>query len=148
MRPGFRRESLPLFDILPLRRRPVSIDNNSDFCDQRFLNSDYSRICSSKSVPKSGAASIYFYKLDRLARCAHNFSRRFTILWLLFPRFWLSYKMMVSIHLSRLLLTGASVTLRGSGCSDFGHGFMSEYVSTNRRESVLARALFNLTNNL
>ena len=54
------RESRPLFKILPLRRRVVSIDHNSDFCDQRFLNSDYSRICSSKSVPKSGAASIYF----------------------------------------------------------------------------------------
>ena len=54
------RESRPLFDILPLRRRVVSIDNNSVFCDQRFLNSDYSRICTSKSVPKSGAASIYF----------------------------------------------------------------------------------------
>ena len=54
------QESRPLFDILPLRRRAISIDNNSDFCAQRFLNSDYSRICSSKSVPKSGAASIYF----------------------------------------------------------------------------------------
>ena len=70
MWPGFRRESRPLFNILPLRRRAVSIDNNSDFCDQRFLNSDYSRICSSKSVPKSGAASIYFYKLERLERGA------------------------------------------------------------------------------
>ena len=53
-------KSCPLFNILPLRLRAVSIDNNSDFCAQRFLNSDYSRICSSKSVPKSGAASIYF----------------------------------------------------------------------------------------
>ena len=64
MRPGFRRENRPLFNILPFRRRAVSIDNGSDFCDQHFLNSDYSRICNSKSVPKSGAASIYFYKLE------------------------------------------------------------------------------------
>ena len=70
MQPGFRRESHPLFNILPLRRRAVSIDITSDFCDQRFLNSDYSRICSMKSLPKSGAASIYFYKLERLERCA------------------------------------------------------------------------------
>ena len=54
------RESHLLFNILPIRLRAVSIDNNSDFCAQRFLNSDYSCICSSKSVPKSGAASIYF----------------------------------------------------------------------------------------
>ena len=54
------RECRPLFNILPLRRKAVSIDNNSDFCDQRFLNSDYSRICSAKSVLRSGAASIYF----------------------------------------------------------------------------------------
>ena len=62
------RESRPLFKILPLRRRAVSIGDNSDFCDQRFLNSDYSRICSSKSVPKSGAASINYLNLERGAR--------------------------------------------------------------------------------
>ena len=66
----FRRESHPLFNMLPLRRRAVSIDNNSDFSDQRFLNSDYLRICSSKSVPESGVASIYFYKLEWLERGA------------------------------------------------------------------------------
>ena len=46
---------------------------------------------------------------------------------LVLPRFWLSYKMMVSIHLTRLFLTGVSVTLRGSGCSDFGHGFSVDF---------------------
>ena len=54
------RESHPLFKILPPRRRTVSIGDDSDFCDQRFLNSDYSLICSSKSVPKSGSASINY----------------------------------------------------------------------------------------
>ena len=52
------REIRPLFKTLPLRRRAVSVGNDSDFCDQRFLNSDYSRICSSKSLPESGAASF------------------------------------------------------------------------------------------
>ena len=82
------RESRPLFNFLPLRRRAVSIDNNSDFCDQRFLNSDYSRGCSLKSIPKSGAASISFLEI-RAARalCAHNFSRRFTMLLVLFRAF-------------------------------------------------------------
>ena len=57
------RESRPLFKlfkILPLRHRAVLVGNDSDFCDQRFLNSDYSRICSSKSIPGSGAASIHY----------------------------------------------------------------------------------------
>ena len=54
------RESRPLFKILPLRRRAVSVGNDSDFRDQRFLNSDYSCICSSKSVPESGAASFHY----------------------------------------------------------------------------------------
>ena len=66
---------------------------------------------------------FFFFNLVQLERTArvilaeiHNASGSF-------PRFWLSYKMMVSIHLSRLFLTGVSVTLRSSGCSDFGHGF-------------------------
>ena len=62
------RESRPLFKILPLRRRAVSIGDDSDFCNQRFLNSDYSRICRSKSVPKSRAASINLSDLERGAR--------------------------------------------------------------------------------
>ena len=33
------RESRPPFKILPLRRRAVSVGNDSDFCDQHFLNS-------------------------------------------------------------------------------------------------------------
>ena len=52
------RESRPLFKILPLRRKAVLIGDDSDFCNQHSLNSDYSRICRSKSVPKSRAASI------------------------------------------------------------------------------------------
>ena len=37
--------------------------------------------------------------------------------------FLFSDKMMVSIHLTRLFLTEVFVTLRGSSCSDLGHGF-------------------------
>ena len=60
------RESRPLFKILPLRRRAVSIGDDSDYCNKRFLNSDYSRICRSKSVPKSRSASINLSDLERL----------------------------------------------------------------------------------
>ena len=34
------RESCPLFRILPLKRRAISIGDDSEFCNQRFLNSD------------------------------------------------------------------------------------------------------------
>ena len=65
------RESRPLFRILPLNRRSISISNDSDFCHQRFLNSDYSRICQAKSVPRSRTASLNISDLERLERAAH-----------------------------------------------------------------------------
>ena len=62
------RESRPLFRILPLNRRSISIGDDSDFCRQRFLNSDYSCICRSKSVPRSRVASVNISDLERGAR--------------------------------------------------------------------------------
>ena len=46
------RESRPLFRVLPSRRRAFSIGDEPDFCRQRFINSDFARICRSKSVTK------------------------------------------------------------------------------------------------
>ena len=45
------RESQPLFKILPSKRQSLSIGDVPDFCKQRFLNAEFSRICRSKSVP-------------------------------------------------------------------------------------------------
>ena len=56
------RECCPLFNMLPLRRRAISLDNVPTFVTYVFLDSDYSR-------------------------CANNFSRRFTMLLVLFCAF-------------------------------------------------------------
>ena len=78
------RQSRPLFYVLPRRRRTVAIDNNSDFVTNSS-QLDYLPIWISKSVPGFGAASISF--LTFRARCAQNFSRRFTLLLVLFRAF-------------------------------------------------------------
>ena len=62
------RECRPLFDMLPLRRRAISLDNILTFVTYVFLDSDYS----------ISAAR---------AHCANNFSRRFTMLLVLFRAF-------------------------------------------------------------
>ena len=67
------RESRPLFRMLPSRRRAFSIGDDPDFCKQRFINSDFSRICRSKSVPKSRMASLSLADLERLDRVARWF---------------------------------------------------------------------------
>ena len=62
------RECRPLFNMLPLRRRAISLDNIPTFVTYVFLDSDYS-ISTAR------------------ARCANNFSRRFTMLLVLFCAF-------------------------------------------------------------
>ena len=62
------RECRPLFNMLPLRRRAISLDNFLTFVTYVFLDSDYS------------------ISADR-ARCANNFSRRFTMLLVFFRTF-------------------------------------------------------------
>ena len=64
------RESRPLFRVLPSRRHAVSIGDDPDFCKQRFLNSDFSRICRSRSVSKSRMASVSLADLEHLDRVA------------------------------------------------------------------------------
>ena len=64
------RESRPLFRMLPYRGKAFSIGDEPDFCKQRYLNSDFSRICRSKSVPKSRMASVSLSDLERLDRVA------------------------------------------------------------------------------
>ena len=62
------RESRPLFRVLPSRRRSFSVGDEPDFCRQRFINSDFARICRSKSVSKSRMASVSLADLERLDR--------------------------------------------------------------------------------
>ena len=121
----------------------VLIGDDSDFCNQRFLNSDYSRICRSKSVPKSRAASINLSDLERGA---------LMILAVDSQCFW---------FLSALLAQLKDDGYRPSNPSLFDKNIsaalaaqtsvaanMSEYVTTKRRESYLAHASFTLPDNL
>ena len=62
------RECCPLFNMLPLRRRAISLDNILTFVTYVFLDSDYSIS-------------------EARARCANNFSRRFTMLLVPFRTF-------------------------------------------------------------
>ena len=62
------RESRPLFKLLPSKRRSLSIGDAPNFCKQRFFNSDYARICRSKSVPRSRMASVSLADFERLDR--------------------------------------------------------------------------------
>ena len=62
------RECRPLFNMLPFRRRAISLDNILTFVTYVFLDSDYS------------------ISADR-ARCANNFSWRFTMLLVVFRAF-------------------------------------------------------------
>ena len=64
----FLRECRPLFDMLPLRCRAISLDNILTFVTYVFLDSDYSI-----SAARAG--------------CTNNFSRRFTMLLVLFRAF-------------------------------------------------------------
>ena len=63
------RECRSLFNMLPLRRRAISLDNILTFVTYVFLNSDYS-ISTAR------------------ARCANNFSRRFTMILVLSRAFY------------------------------------------------------------
>ena len=136
------RESRPLFKILPLRCRAVSIGDDSVFCDQRFLNSDYSRTCSSKSVPKSGAASI----LERGARVI--LARDSQCFWFFFSL--LAHLKDEGYHPSNPSLfdkciSALSVTLAAQTSVTAN---VSEHVTTKWRESDLSHALFTLPDNL
>ena len=145
----FSRESRPLFRILPLNRRSIPIGDDSGFCHQRFLNSDYSRICRAKSVPRSRAASVNISDLERLERAAC------VILAGDSQCFW---------FLSALLAQLKDDGCRPSNPSLFDRSIsalsaalaaqtsvaanISEFVTTKRRESYLAHASFTLPDNL
>ena len=70
----------PLLDVLPLRRRAVSIDNNSDF----VTNASQFRLFAHLyfEVRTGFRCGFHFFLKFRAARvrCAQNFSRRFTLL--------------------------------------------------------------------
>ena len=143
------RESRPLFRILPVRRRAFSIGDDADFCKQRFLNSDFSRICRSKSVSKSRMASVTLADLERLDRMARMILAGDS------QCFWF-----LSALLAQLKEDGyqpSNPTLFDKSISSLSAALaaqtgvaanMSEYITSKRRESYLSHASFTLPDSL
>ena len=143
------RGSRLLFKILPLNRRSISIGDDSDFCHHRFLNSDYSRICRSKSVPRSRTASMNLSDLERLEHGARlvlvGDSQCFWFLSVLLAQlkddgYCPSNPSLFDRSISALSAALAAQTSVAAN--------VSEFVTTKRRESYLAHASFALPDNL
>ena len=143
------RESRPLFRVLPSRRRAFSIGDELDFCRQRFINSDFARICRSRSVAKSRMASVSLADLERLDRVSRmNLAGDSQC-------FWFFSALLVQLKedgyqpsnpslfdksissLSAALATQTNATV----C-------LSEFITTKRRESYLSHSSFTLPESL
>ena len=143
------RESRPLFRVLPSRRRAFSIGDEPDFCRQRFINSDFARICRSKSVAKSRMASVSLADLERLDRISRMILAGDS------QCYWLLSALLVQLKedgyrpsnpslfdksissLSSALATQTNVT----SC-------LSEFITAKRRESYLSHSSFTLPESL
>ena len=143
------RESRPLFRMLPSRRRDFSIGDDPDFCKQRFINSDFSHNCRSKSVPKSSMASVSLADLERLDRVARMVlagdSQCFWFLSALLAQLKEDgYKPSNPSLFDKSIssLSAALATQTGVASS------MSEYIASKRRESYLSHASFTLPESL
>ena len=143
------RESRPLFRMLPSRRRAFSIGDDPEFCKQRFINSDFSRICRSKSVPKSRMASVSLADLERFDRVARMVlagdSQCFWFLSALLAQLKEDgYKPSNPSHFDKSIssLSAALATQTGVASS------MLEYIASKRRESYLSHASFTLPESL
>ena len=143
------RESRPPFRVLPSRRRAFSIVDERDFCSQRFINSDFARICRSKSVAKSRMASVSPADLERLNRVSRMSLAGDS------QCYWFLSALLVRLKedgyqpsnpslfdksissLSSALATQTNVT----SC-------LSEFITAKRRESYLSHSSFTLPGSL
>ena len=143
------RESRPLFRVLPSRHRVVSIGDDPDFCKQRFLNSDFERICRSRSVSKSRMASVSLADLERLDRVARmilagdsqcHWFLSALLVQLKEDGYQPSNPSLFDKSISSLSSALATQT-NASAC-------LSEFVTTKRRESYLSHSSFTLLESL
>ena len=63
------RESLPLHRVVPPRRKLFYVGDNQDFCNARFVISDFARISKSKTVLKTRSSSVNLTDLEQI-ECA------------------------------------------------------------------------------
>ena len=143
------RESRPLFRVLPSRRRAVSIGDDPDFCKQRFLNSDFTRICRSRSVLKSRMSSVSLADLERLDRVARMILAGDS------QRFWFLSALLVQLkedgyQPSNPSLFDKSISSLSSALATQTNASacLSEFVTTKRRESYLSHSSITLPDSL
>ena len=143
------RESRPLFRVLPSRRRAVSIGDDPDFCKQRFLNSDFARICRSRSVSNSRMASVSLADLERLDRVARMILAGNS------QCFWFLSALLVQLkedgyQPSNPSLFDKSISSLSSALATQTNASacLSEFVSTKRQESYLSHSSISLLESL
>ena len=143
------RESRPLFRVLPSRRREVSIGDDPDFCKQRFLNSDFVRICRSRSVSKSRMASVSLADLEGLDRVARMILAGDS------KCYWFLSALLVQLkedgyQPSNPSLFDKSISSLSSALATQTNASacLSEFVTTKRRESYLSHSSITLPESL
>ena len=143
------RKSRPLFRVLPSRRRALSIGDNPDFCKQQFLNSDFSRICRSRSVSKSRMASVSLADLERLDRVARMILAGDS------QCFWFLSALLVQLKedgyqpLNPALFDKSISSLSSALATQTNaSACLSEFVTTKRRESYLSHSSITLPDSL
>ena len=144
------RESRPLFRVLPSRRRAFSIgDVHPDFCRQRFLNSDFARICRSRSVSRSRMASVSLADLERLDRVSRMILAGDS------QCYWFLSALLVQLkedgyQPSNPSLFDKSISSLSSALATQTNATacLSEFITTKRRESYLSHSSFTLPESL
>ena len=143
------RESRPLFRVLPSRRRSFSIGDEPDFCRQRFINSDFARICRSKSVSKSRMASVSLADLERLDRVSRMVLAGDS------QCFWFLSALLVQLkedgyQPSNPSLFDKSISSLSSTLATQTNvaSCLSEFITAKRRESYLSHSSFTLPESL
>ena len=143
------KESRPLFRVLPSRRCSFSIGDEPDFCRQRFINSDFARICRSKSVPKSRMASVSLADLERLDRVARMVLAGYS------QCFWFLSALLVQLKEdgykpSNPSLFDKSISFLSAALATQTNvaSCLSEFITAKRCESYLTHSSFTLPESL
>ena len=142
-------ESRPLFRVLPSRHRAFSIGDEPDFCRQRFINSDFARICRSKSVAKSRMVSVSLADLERLDRVSRMILAGDS------QCYWFLSALLVQLkedgyQLSNPSLFDKSISSLSSALATQTNvtSCLSEFITAKRRESYLSHSSFTLPESL
>ena len=135
------RESRPLHRVVPLRRKMFYVGDHPDYCNARFVNPDFARICKSKTMLKTRTSSVNLADLERIERASR------TVLAGDSQCFWLLSSLLAQLkddgyhpsdpalfdkNISSLSAALASQTIMAAG--------VTEFISAKRRESYLAHA--------